>query len=369
MIPVNIPHIGAKERDYVLECVEMGWVSSEGRFVAEFEKAFADFIGTRHGIAVVNGTAALELSLAACGFAPGSEIILPAFTIVSCVLAVIRTGLKPVLVDAEPGTWCMDPGRIESKITDCTRAIMPVHIYGHPVDMDPVIALAEKHRLLIIEDAAEAHGARYKDRKCGTLGDLAAFSFYANKLVTTGEGGMVLTDNDDLAARLYKLRNLAFETSQRFIHHEAGYNFRMSNLQAAVGLAQVEGIEAALLKKRRQGRRYREHLAHIPGVHLQTIREWADPIYWVNPIVLDGQVPMDAKVLAEKLQQNGVQSRPFFWPMHDQPVFNKMGLFRNETHPVAENIARRGLYLPSGMTLAMAEIDQVCETLAEILAD
>src|SRR5574337_319052 len=234
MIPVNEPLLNGRERKLLIECIETGWISSDGPFVAEFERRFASYIGVKHGVAVCNGTAALETALFAAGIRKGDEVIMPSFTIISCALAAIRLGAVPVLVDVEPETWNMDVGQVEARITPRTKAIMPVHVYGHPVDMDPVVRLAESHGLMIVEDAAEAHGAEYKGRKCGSLGHISAFSFYANKIVTTGEGGMVLTDDPVLAERAKSYRNLCFRPEKRFCHIELGQNYRMTNLQAAV---------------------------------------------------------------------------------------------------------------------------------------
>ncbi len=250
MIPVSAPVVGEREAAYVAECLQTGRSRSNGRFIDAFENTWAEYCGRRHGVSVANGTVALQLAVAALGIGPGDEVILPTFTIVSCALAVIYAGATPVLVDADPQTWCMDPSQVEARITSRTRAIMPVHIYGLPVDMEPVLRLARKHGLAVIEDAAEAHGAEYLLRgddgegwrRCGSFGDASCFSFYANKLVTTGEGGMVLTDDEQLAERLRRLRNLAFEPGRRFLHHEAGFNFRLTNVQSAIGLAQVERI-------------------------------------------------------------------------------------------------------------------------------
>ena len=364
MIPVNEPLFTEREKELLVECIETGWISSEGFWVRRFEEMFAEFVGVRHGIAVTSGTAALELALATLKFNPGDEIIMPTFTIISCATAVIRNGLKPVLVDAESETWNMEISQVADKIGARTRAIMPVHTYGHPTEMDPLLELADRHGLYIIEDGAEAHGAEYRGRKCGSMGHLAAFSFYANKIVTTGEGGMVVTDDDRLAKRALSLRNLCFHPGKRFEHHELGYNFRMTNLQAAVGVAQMERAAELVERKVRQGETYRQKLETIDGVTLQTVREWARPVYWVNAIVLNDDISMDAVQLAEGLEEEGIQTRPFFWPIHEQPVFHKMGLFENESYPVSERLARCGLYFPSGMALTNEQINTVCARLA-----
>ena len=366
-IPVNEPLFEGREKELLCECIDTGWISSDGRFVTLFEEMFSDYIGVKHGIAVCNGTAALELAVACLGLEQGSEVIVPTFTIISCINAIVRNGLVPVLVDAERNTWNMDVNKVEERISARTKAIMPVHIYGHPTDMDPLKKLAEKHDLIIIEDAAEAHGALYRGKKCGSMGQVSVFSFYANKIITTGEGGMVLTDDDGLAERARSLRNLCFQEKKRFYHSDLGYNFRMTNLQGAVGIAQMEKIEELIQKKIQQGRRFRQRLKDVKSIILQEQKEWAAPVYWVNGILIDETVPKDAEDLARLLMKKGIQSRPFFWPMHEQPIFKKMGLFKNESYPVSELLSRRGLYLPGGMALTEEQIQKTCDAVIELL--
>ena len=375
MIPVSEPVLGGREAEYVAECLDTGWISSSGRFIEGFEDAWAGYCGRRFGVAVANGTVALQLAVAAMEIGPGDEVIMPSFTIISCALAVIQAGATPVLVDADPETWCMDVAQIEARVTSRTRAIMPVHIYGQPVDMDPVLRLAERHALAVIEDAAEAHGAEYKSsagdvdswRRCGSLGDLSAFSFYANKLVTTGEGGMVMTDDERHAARLRSLRNLAFEPERRFLHREVGFNFRLTNVQAAIGLAQVEQIEATVARKRAIGRRYASALADVPGIRLQRQREWARSVYWMNGLVLDRATGLDARTLAGRLRSAAIETRPFFLGMHRQPALLERGLFDGEAYPVTDEIADQGLYLPSGVGLTDDQVDHVVAAVQETL--
>lgn len=369
-VPVNEPLLQGNEKKYLAECIDTGWISSEGPFVREFEDLFAARVGCKHGIAVCNGSAALDMAVVALGIGHGDEVILPTFTIISCAAAVVRAGAKPVLVDSDPLTWNMDVNRIEEKITAKTRAIMVVHIYGLPVDMDPVMALAEKYGLMIIEDAAEAHGLDCKGRLCGSFGDISTFSFYPNKHITTGEGGMVLTNNEKLAERCRSLRNLCFQPKQRFIHEELGWNFRMSNLQAAVGLAQLEKLDNHITRKHWMGQCYTDLLKGVRGLQLPLAKtEYAENIYWVYGVILKDNVPFDAEEAIRRLATQKVGTRPFFWPMHEQPVFQKMGLFRNEQYPVAEYIARYGLYLPSGLTLSESQIDQVCNAVIDVLTN
>lgn len=367
MILVNEPIFIGKEKEYLTQCIDTKWVSSDGPFVKQFEELFAQFLGVKHAVAVCNGTVAIELAIAALDLQPGDEVILPAHTIISCPMGIIRRGCVPVLVDVDPHTWNMDVNQLESKITPRTKAIMPVHIFGQPCDMDPILALSEKYGLYIIEDAAEVHGAEYKGRKCGSLGHIATFSFYANKIVTTGEGGMIVTNDDEIAARARNYRNLCFQPQQRFLHEELGYNFRLTNLQAALGVAQMEVIDQLIQIKQEQGASYTARLQEVKGITLQKVEPFAKHVYWVFGLLLDDAVPFDAMEWARILLENGVQTRPFFWPLHQQPVFHKMGLFRNEAYPVAENIARRGLYVPSGMGLKKHELEEVCEIVTRTL--
>ena len=367
MIPVNEPLVGEAESKYVQECLRTGWISSEGRFIHEFEDRWAAYCGMSYGVAVSNGTVALEIAMACLDLQPGDEVILPSFTIISCAQALTMNGLKPVLVDADPLTWCMDVSQVEERITARTRAIMPVHIYGHPVDMNPLIRLARKYNLIIIEDAAEAHGAEYKGRKCGGLGEISCFSFYANKIITTGEGGMILTREAAQAERLRDLRNLCFKKERRFYHTELGHNYRLTNLQAAIGLAQLERIEESVAKKRWMGAAYTERLKHLQSLQLPVEKPWATNVYWMYGLVLDESTGMDAVEFARRLAEQGVMTRPFFLGMHEQPVFRRMGLFLDEHYPVSERIARQGLYLPSGMTLTESQLDQVCAAVENVL--
>lgn len=351
-------------------------MSSSGRYITEFEDGWAAYCGRRHGVAVSNGTAALEAAVAALGLETGDEVILPTFTIISCVVAVLSAGAVPVLVDSDPETWCLNPDDVAARVGSRTKAIMPVHIYGHPADMDPVVELAERHGLAVVEDAAEAHGAEYLTgrstsspawRRCGGFGTLSTFSFYANKLITTGEGGMVLTDDDDLAERLRSFRNLGFGRARRFLHEEMGRNLRLTNLQAALGVAQLQRIDAAVAHKRWMAEQYTERLRDVAVLQLPTERPWARSVYWMYGVVLTEESRMDAEELAVRLRKCGVETRPFFLGMHEQPALHRLGLFQRESYPVAERIARRGLYLPSGLTLTQGKIDRIGDALEEVL--
>lgn len=364
-IPVNEPLLDGNEQKYLAECIDTGWISSEGPFVKRFEAEFAARVGRKHGIAVTNGTAALDAAVEAIGIGPGDEVILPTFTIISCVLQIVRAGASPVLVDADPDTWNMDVTQIEAKVTPRTKAIMVVHIYGLPVDMDPVLDICERHGLKLIEDAAEAIGQTYRGRPCGSFGDISTVSFYPNKHVTTGEGGMILTDDDELAETSRSLRNLCFQPGKRFVHERLGWNLRMTNLQAAVGLAQLERLDRFLERKRAIGLRYQELLAGLDGIQLPVDRtDYAENLYWVFGLVVDERFG-EADVVMKRLGTEGVGTRPFFNPMHQQPVLQDMGLFKGESYPNAERSYRQGLYVPSGMALRDVQIRKVA-SLADI---
>jgi len=367
MIPVNTPSLDGNERKYLLECIDTGWISSEGPFVSRFERLFAQRVARRHGIAVCNGTAAIDAAVEALRLGPGDEVIVPTFTIISCVSQLVRSGAKPVLVDCDPLTWNINVANIEASITERTKAIMVVHIYGLPADMDPVLDLARRYNLRVLEDAAEAHGQAYRGRPCGSFGDISTFSFYPNKHVTTGEGGMVLTDDQQLADDCRSLRNLCFQPGRRFVHERLGWNLRMTNLQAAIGLAQLEQLDVFLQRKRAMGARYTSALSGIPGLQLPVRQtDYADNHYWVYGMVVD-EVHGSAEQVMSRLAEKGIGTRPFFHPMHQQPVLRELGLFADESYPVAERIARQGFYVPSGLGLSDGEIDEVIDAVRGVL--
>ena len=368
MIPVNEPLFIGREKELLCQCIDTGWISSEGPFIKEFEEKFSKYIGTKYGIAVANGTAALEIAVGAIGLKPGDEVILPTFTIISCAMAVLRYGGVPVFVDSEPETWNMDVRQIEDKITEKTKAIMPVHIYGHPVDMDPIIELADKYGLYIIEDAAEVHGAEYKGRRVGGIGHIGCFSFYANKIITTGEGGMVVTNDEKLAQRAKSLRNLCFKKSKRYRHDELGFNYRMTNLQAALGIAQLENIEQFIEIKRENAALYNELLSDLKLLQLPIEKEWAKNVYWMYAIVLDESSGINAETFAQKLREHGIATRPFFYPMHLQPVLkDKYKKIEGQDFSVSERICRQGLYLPSGLALKKDDIKYIAQSIKKVL--
>lgn len=367
-IPVNEPLLNGNEKKYLCECIDTGWISSEGPFVKEFEDRMSTVAGRRFGIAVSNGTAALEVAVQALGIGEGDEVIMPTFSIISCAMAVTKLGAVPVLLDSDMYTWNMNADEIEAKITPRTKAIMMVHLYGLPVEVDKILALARKYNLKVIEDAAEMHGQTYRGKPCGSFGDISTFSFYPNKHITTGEGGMVVTDDKELAERCRMLRNLCFRRDVRYVHDEISDNYRFTNLQAAVGLAQLERLDEFVERKREMGRYYTEHLQDIGGILLPIPKtDYADNIYWVYGLVLDKEIQADNRTLQKFLVEEGIGSRTFFWCMHEQPVYQKQGLFMEETYPNAEYLARKGLYIPSGLALTREQMDCVIKAVKKIM--
>ncbi len=362
MIPVCEPLMGGDEWQNLRRCLENNWIAA-GRYVQEFEETWAGYCGKRYGIAVSNGTVALELAVAALELPPGSEVIMPSFTIISCALAAIRNRLQPVLVDVDPETWCMDLTQLTDVRTDKTKAIMPVHMYGHPVDMEPLMNWAETERIHVIEDAAQAHGGEYQRlndwHKTGSAGHLSCFSFYSNKLVTTGEGGMVLTDTDYWAEKIRSMRNLCFgRGDDRFLHTGLGYNYRMTDMQAAVGVAQIKRLDQNVKLKRRIAEQYSQLLQH-PSIQLPIERTWATNVYWMYGVVLD----RPAKPIIKALREKGIETRPFFRGLHEQPDI----LVDGDNFPVTERLSTNGLYLPSGVTLTPEQIQTVTTSLLELL--
>lgn len=367
-IPVNIPTIGAEERRLLMECIDSGWISSEGPFVKEFEERFANQVSRNFGVSVTNGTAALEAALVALELEPGAEVILPSHTIISCAQAIVRAGAVPVPVDCDPETWNMTAEQVAGAITPRTCAIMVVHIYGLPVEMTPILQLAQNAGLRVIEDSAQAHGQTCDGRPCGSFGVLSTFSFYPNKLITTGEGGMIVTDDTTIAERCRSLRNLCFQHDHRFVHEELGWNLRMTNLQAALGVAQLPRINALLQLKRAMGRYYTDGLSDIPGIQLpKPATTYAENAYWVYGIVLSDDIPFDAAEAMRRFAAEQIGTRPFFWPIHEQPVLRRMGLCGGVYAPVSERIARRGFYIPSGLGTSREQMDRVIEVAHRVL--
>lgn len=365
MIPVNTPLLAGNERKYINECLDTGWISSEGPFIKKFEDSFASRVDRQHGIAVSNGSVALDAAILCLELQAGDEVIMPTFTIISCAAAIVRAGAIPVPVDADPLTWNMQASLVENAITPKTKAIMVVHIYGLPVDMDPILDICKKHHLLLIEDAAEMHGQTYKGRPCGSFGDISTFSFYPNKHITTGEGGMIVTDNSVFAEKARSLRNLCFIPEKRFVHHELGYNMRMTNLQAALGLAQLEQLDGFVERKRKMGAIYQERLSEIGHLFQLPLpsTSYAGNIYWVFGLIASTEEIAQQAVAFLSSRQIG--TRPFFWCMHEQPVFLKMGWYKGMKLPVSEKMARNGFYIPSGLGLKEEEMHSVADALIE----
>ncbi len=365
MIPVFDPVISEDEIEMVVDALRTGQVSGTfGHYITDFEQEFAGYVGCKHGIAVNSGTSALHLAVAAAEIGKGDEVLVSASTNIATALAALHNGAVPVPVDAEPDTWNLDLDHLESLITPKTKAIIPVHLYGHPVDMDRLMEIARAHDLVVIEDCAESHGATVRGRMTGSFGDMACFSFYANKIITTGEGGMITTNDDALAERLRLLRNLAF-TEPRFRHEVAGFNFRMPAFVAALGLAQTRKIEMIVENKRRMAAAYNERLKDVPGLQLPVEKDWAKNVYWMYGVVVKPEFGIDRNALTEALAERGIQTRTFFCPMNQQPVLQGLDGWREVPCPVADELWEQGLYLPSSWNLDEETIDTICDAIRQ----
>jgi len=384
MIPVNEPLIAKNARRYVNNCLTSGWISSAGSYIKRFEDEFARYLGVKHAVTTTSGTTALHLALASAGIGPGDEVIIPDLTMIAVPYAVLYTGAKPALVDVESETFNLDPWRTRDFIhRECRfdkkakalinkrtggriRAILPVHLYGHPCQMDEIMDLAELHDLLVIEDAAESHGALYfsggdrtRPKKTGAIGDIGCFSFYANKIVTTGEGGMVVTNDDRIADRARRLKDLAHAPSQRFLHTELAFNYRMTNVQAAIGLAQLEEIEKYIALKQKMAAAYKRYLDGIPGLTLPGEKSWARSVYWMYAVLIEDVFGLSRDELMSRLKDAGIDTRAFFVPVHAQPLFANSPDYRGLSFPLSDELSRRGLYLPSGLALTRPQIQRV----------
>lgn len=365
MIPVFEPVISEDEIEAVADALRKGEVSGTfGEYIKNFETEFAAYAGCKFGVAVNSGTSALHLAVAAAGIGRGDEVLVSASTNIATALAALHNGAIPVPVDSEPETWNLDLDLIEGLITPRTKAIIPVHLYGHPVDMDRLMEIAREHNLIVIEDCAESHGARVRGRITGSFGDMACFSFYANKVITTGEGGMITTNDEDFTERLRLLRNLAF-TQPRFRHELAGFNFRMPGFVAALGLAQFRKIDKIIEEKRRVARSYTEKLEDIPGLQLPVEKDWALNVYWMYGIVVKPEYGLSRDKLAEALDERGIQTRTFFCPMNQQPVLMGLEGFREVPCPVADELWETGLYLPSAWNLSEENVAIVADAIRE----
>jgi len=359
-IPVCEPTLGGNERKYVLECMDTNWISSRGRFVDEFESGFAAYCGVRHGITTNSGTTALHLALAAAGIEEDDEVIIPAFTMISTANAINYLGARPVLVDAEERTWNLDPRKIEEKITARTKAIMPIHTYGHPADMDAIDEISRRRGIMIVEDAAEAHGAEYRGKKVGSFGKVSAFSFYANKIITTGEGGIVVTDDDELAERTRTMRNYGFTRERHFWHKVVGFSYRLTNLQAAIGLGQLERVEELVAARIAHARLYSSLLEDVEGITVPYQSPGVRAVFWMYGILVEDSYGISRDALRQKLADAGIETRSFFIPIHLQPVY---AYLYADQYPVAESLGSRGFYLPSSSGLKDEQIEFICEVI------
>lgn len=367
MIPVSEPCLGEDELNNVIEAVKSGWISSKGRFIPKFEREFSKYCGVNYGVATSNGTVALHLSLEAWGIGNNDEVIVPDFAFIAVANSVIYTGAKPVLVDSHPKYWCIDPEKIEEKITPKTKAILPVHLYGHPCDMGAIKDIASNHNLFVVEDAAEAHGAEYRGKKVGTFGDVSCFSFYGNKIITTGEGGMCLTNNEELAERMRILRDHGMNPKKRYWHDVVGFNYRMTNLQAAIGVAQLKKIEEFVEKKRKIAEWYTKELKDLKEkelIELHPEMPWAKCVYWMYSILLKNKGKIGRGELMRRLEEEGIETRPFFFPIHEMPPYKT----EREKFPVSVDLSRRGINMPSGVKLRKENISEVVGTIDSLLS-
>ncbi len=363
MIPISNPALVGNELKYVMDCVESSWVSSLGKYVTGFEDAFADFCGTEHAVTCSNGTTALHLALLALGVEPGDEVIVPTLTYVATANAVVYCGAKPVFVDGEPDTWNMDPAQIEALITPRTRGIIVVHLFGHPVDMDPIMDIARRHGLFVLEDAAEAHGAEYRGRRVGSIGDAATFSFFGNKIITTGEGGMITTNDRALADEVRRLKNHGMDPRRKYWFPTVGFNYRLTNVASAIGLAQLEKIDWHLQQRQQIASWYREFLAGVPGLSWQPEKDWARHVWWLFTVVLDEDIPLGRFDLLEGLKARGVEGRQIVYPIHQLPPYQDPA--HEGRFPVADRTVERGVHLPTWSGLTREQVRHVCESVAE----
>lgn len=365
-IPVSEPQIGSLEIEYALDALKMGWISGlKGKYLDKFEEGISNYCGVKFGIACSSGTAALQLATRVLDLGPGDEVIVPTFTNIASVLCIYYTGAKPVLIDAEPDTWNMSLEDLPNLITSRTKAILPVHIYGHPVNMTELSKIANERNLFLIEDCAEAHGAEVNGKRVGSFGNISCFSFYANKIITTGEGGMLITDNTDYAKKARQLASLAFSDRDRYKHDYLGYNFRLSNVLAAIGLAQLQQIEKFIDKKRWIAKEYNSHLKDIEGIQIPVEKPWAKNVYWMYGIVLNEKFRITRDELMKILSEHDIETRAFFSPMHMQPTFHEKGLFKDEQHPISEQLGKNGMYLPCSIKISKEEIDHICSVIKE----
>lgn len=357
------PVFAGNEVKYVMDCLESVWISSKGRYIEEFEDKFAQYIGTEHGITASNGTVALHLSLLAYDVGPGDEIIVPTLTYIATVNAVSYCGATPVFIDAEMATWNMNPAEIEEKVTARTKGIIVTHLYGHPAEMDQIMKIARKYNLFVIEDAAEAHGAEYKGSKVGSIGDIGVFSLYGNKVITTGEGGVLTTNNYKAAEKIRLLKSQGMDSQKRFWHTCIGYNYRMTNIQAAIGLGQLEQIEWHIERRQKIAGFYKRHLEGANKIILPPQQPWAQNIYWLYTILLPPELAVFRDIVMKELAAVNIETRPVFYPIHSLPPYSR--LTEGQSYPAADLIASSGINLPTYANISEHEVEHVCRSLLE----
>jgi perosamine synthetase len=358
MIPLTEPFLGKEEMNNVVKAIKSTWISSKGEFIPKFEKEFANYCNKKYGISTSNGTTALHLALSALGIKNSDEVIVPVLTYIATANVVTYCNAKPIFVDSDFETWNIDSGKIEEKITDKTKAIIPVHLYGNPCDMRPIRDIAEDHHLFVIEDAAEAHGAEYEGKKVGSFSDIACFSFYGNKIITTGEGGMCITDNEELTEKMKTLKDQGTDPNRKYWHNFIGYNYRMTNIQAAIGLAQLKKLDNFIEIKRRNASLYNSLLKNINGIKLPPETNGAKSIYWMYSVLIENEFDISRDNLMSKLNENEIETRPFFYPIHKMPPYKN-----NENFPIAEKLSKKGINLPSAVTLKRNEIKYIADTI------
>lgn len=359
--PVNSFEVTQKDIEKVVEVLKLGLISGDTRVVREFEDKFASFLEVENAIAVNNGSSALDLAFTLAELNPGDEVILPSFTIASCLFPILRSGAIPIFVDCDIETWQMNINEVKDKITKKTRVILAVHTYGLAAEVSSLLDLCKDRNILLIEDCAEAHGLKYNGKFCGSYGDIATFSFYANKLVTTGEGGMLVIKNTELANKARKIRNLSFNSGRRFVHDELGWNYRLSSIQAALGISQIDRIEEYLLNRSKVAEKYRENLSSLPGLKWQALEnKGSRNIFWVHGVLFESSIYGNAQEVSIELSNAGIETRPFFYPLHLQPLLTKYNL-EPDNLPITEFISSQGVYLPGGNTLKLESVDLICD--------
>lgn len=368
-IPVNQPLLAGNEKKYINDCIDTGWISSEGSYVKEFEKQMAQLTNRKHAFSVNSGTSALELALKALDLPEGSEVLVPSFTMIACLSSIVKAGLKPKFMDCDLSTYNSEISFMEKALTPQTKAVLLVHIYGLPLDLKPILKLAKDKNLLIVEDAAQMHGQMYNDKPCGSFGDISTFSFYANKTITCGEGGMVLTNNPKYAERIGLLRNHYFNNERRFVHEDLGYSLRMTNIQAAIGLAQTEQLNKTVLRKREIAQNYNELFSKFNLIDLPHVKtDYAESIYWAYGLSISKDIKVNADTLALNLKKKLIGTRPFFWPLHLQPCLGKYDINSQEKLENAEFLGEKGLYIPNSLSLTDEQQEYIADCLKEELS-